>query len=76
MEIKFETKLNVGDKIFFMKENRPTCYEVCNINVKVITIGKGCLTPIVNISYQTTPCLNEVPEHLAFKTKEELINSL
>lgn len=76
MEIKFETKLNVGDKIFFMKENRPTCYEVCNIKIEIMSIGKDCLIPRINISYNTTPCLNNVPENLAFKTKEELINSL
>lgn len=76
MKIEFETKLNVGDDIWYMKDNKPVCHKVCLIRVDLMDIDKNYLTPRVNTKYKTTPCLNEVPEYLAFKTKEELVSSL
>lgn len=76
MKIQFETKLNIGDDIWYMKENRPMCHKVCYIRIGLMDIEKGCLAPRVNTTYKTTPRLDEVPEYLAFRTKEELIESL
>ena len=76
MKIEAETKLNVGDEIWYMKDNKPVCHTVNSIRIEFMDFDKNHLTPRLNVKYKTTPCLNEVPEYSAFKTKKELISSL
>lgn len=76
MKIEINTKLNVGDEIWYMKENKPVCYTVNSIKIEFMDFDRDHLTPRLNVKYKTHPCLHEVPEYFAFKTKGDLMNSV
>lgn len=69
MEIK--TKFNIGDTIYYMKNNRVCKNKVSQIEVKVYVTYKR------DIKYKVELCPELwIPEYEAFGTKQDLINSL
>mgnify|MGYP003329521685 CR=1 FL=1 len=83
MQINKETKLAIGDKVFFMHQNavlegvvKAVIIEIAQDNPDVVTYGV-IPTPedCKKIPEQMTPAAY-VPEAKAFATKEELIESL
>ena len=73
--MKLETKLNIGDDIFYLSSNKVQQEKVQDIKISVIT-SKGI--PSVRETHilyftDTNVSVNEV---FSFNTKQELLNSL
>lgn len=73
--MKLETKLNIGDDIFYLSSNKVQQEKVQDIKISVIK-SKGILsvheTHILYVT-DTNVTVNEV---FSFNTKQELLNSL
>lgn len=66
MEVKI--KFDIGDKIWFMYNNKPNISEVQRINITKTKF----VTEVYIIPYN----LNNILASKCFKTKQELLNSL
>lgn len=75
MEIK--TNFNIGDKIYYMHNNRVNCDTVTNIDIFVkCNINNIHREPIINVVYYVGGDHHRCEESEAFVSKEELIKSL
>ena len=76
--MKFITKFNKGDKVWFMSDNRPTEVEISAIKIMYVDNrsnhikynAKDVVCPRSWLDY------TDVFEESLFKTKEELLKSL
>lgn len=76
--MKFETKFNKGDHVWYMKNNKPTEVEI--ESVEIFYVG----TDQDYIKYNGSDVINPITwldhpnlfENMLFKTKEDLLNSL
>ena len=66
--MEVNTKFNVGDKVWLVESNKV----VMRIVDKLVINWEG---NTVDIKYSTNGS-NDIPEHLLFKTKNELLESL
>ena len=72
-----ETKYNIGDEVFYMKDNKVRTLKITQINMLVQlipkTIGYGCeINQVVDYGDGRTV----LTEYECFSTKEELLKSL
>lgn len=75
--MQIETKMNVGDICYFMDNNEVQSLGIVRIEVNVVGSDRVCGVHHTEISYivpNGKAC--RVPEEKAFKTKEDLLNSL
>lgn len=73
-----ETKYNVGDEVWFLKDNKATTMRIWDIDIRVRTAYDGEKTygSYTRIFYYDFGCYNEIEENKLFPTKEELLKSL
>ena len=78
-----ETKYNIGDEVWFMWNNKPTCQKIAAIEVyvggKVLPsyyVVPYEIDPIKVINSDIIPYNRRFPEFRIFSTKEELLKSL
>lgn len=67
-----ETKYNIGDEIWFMKDNRPVQTLIIDIRIYVAYKGNG--QSITDITYGTDSCEKHQDE--VYTSKKELLESL
>ena len=68
-----ETKYNIGDEVWMMKENKPTTRIVSFVEIiAASTISKS----FIRYGLKTEGVVERVVESLLFPTKEELLKSL
>lgn len=63
-----ETKYNIGDEVWAIRDNRPSMYKITKVTLVCDDID-------LNISYKTRCCKYFFESEL-FPTKEELLKSL
>lgn len=63
-----QTKFNVGDKAWFMLENKPNCVDITGLNISIYESG--------NVEIEYTLHYDKLKEENLFATKEELLKSL
>lgn len=76
--MKFETKYNKGDHVWYMKNNNPTEVEISAINIFYVNTDQD------KIMYSGWDVKNRVSwidhqylhENMIYKSKQELLNSL
>lgn len=73
--MKLETKLNIGDDIFYLSSNKVQQEKVRDIKISVIT-SKGILSVHETHILYITDTNVTVTEVLSFNTKQELLDSL
>lgn len=72
--MKIETKYNIGDVVWLMKENKPTTQVVSFIEIIVASTTSECF---IQYGFKTGGVIAErVVENHLFSTKEELLKSL
>lgn len=72
-----ETKYNIGDEVWFIKDNKVQSLKITQLNVLMCLLpkrdGSGCeITQVVDYSDRRTVLV----EYECFPTKEELLKSL
>lgn len=72
MEIK--TKFDLGQKVFFLQNNKVNCLQIDCISIRVISLAR--YNKEIAISYQLNGLTDLFDEENLFATKEELLNSL
>ena len=80
LTMKIETKFNIGDKAWFMSDNKPLEVEISRIKVcqfLVQGLYKTEITYMIRFIHSTgCESVKWLSEHLVFRTKKELIQSL
>ena len=78
MEIKINTKFNIGDEVYYIKRGKICCAQVCHIHATFIKDEKEysdttyrLRSPMGNATY-----LEDFVEKRLFATKEELLNHI
>lgn len=78
--MKIETKYNIGDEVWVMKDNRPQKFEVQGISVELVDgLYKSCRHCGIDvISYElgSRMCPLVYMECSVYRTKQELLDSL
>ena len=72
MEIK--TKINLGQKVYLLWNNKVICPQIDGISVRVIALGNG--EKDISITYELVGLDKRFDEEVLFATKEELLQSL
>lgn len=80
LTMKIETKFSIGDKVWFMSDNKPLEVEISRIKVcqfLVQGLYKTEITYMVKFIHSTgCESIRGYSEHLFFRTKKELVQSL
>lgn len=69
-----ETKFNIGDKVWFMNENKVCCDEISAIHLHLYEDKQ-----LFNYSFGLNDCIQkyiQVDEQELFRTKQELLDNL
>lgn len=78
--MKIETKYDIGDEVWVMKDNRPQEFEVNGISVECLDgMYNSCIhSGIESVKYDLGKRMNPMiySEIYLFPTKEELLKSL
>lgn len=75
--MKFETKFNSGDRVWYMKDNKPTECVISAIEIFSVGTNKDRITYTANV----TPSVSwldhtKLPESALFASKKDLLESL
>lgn len=70
--MNIETKFNIGDEVWIMKDNKPFSFKINQISVN-ITTNQNYHNPLdIQIKYSKEHVIDWIYEGKCFATKEEL----